>query len=1004
MNLAKISAEGSPKSKLIYHEDFDVLHVNTMEDHAYFIPFSKTQNPFERRENSKAFFLLNKEWDFKYYDSAIDLEDDFIAAKFEDKIPVPSCWQLYGYDKPQYTNLNYPIPYDPPYVPDDVPVGVYKTGYEYKADGLRKILAFEGVDSNLYLFINHDFVGYSQVSHHTSEFDITDYLSEGNNEITVAVFKWCDATYVEDQDKIRLSGIFRDVYILSRPQNRITDFRIHTYQKKNDFELEITVFGKDCDFTLFDADDNEIMKGSIKAGSTVKGTVSSPFMWSAEDPYLYKLVLEDDAEKIGEKVGFREISVKNMVLLLNGKPIKFRGVNRHDSYPDTGYVATYDKMRNDLLAMKKFNINAVRTSHYPNAPMFYKLCDELGLYVIAEADVEAHGCVATFNNLHWNEPNAYRKISTVACDERFKKSITDREKLLVVTNYNRPSIVFWSLGNETGWGVNMYEGAKLVKALDSSRILHYEGYVHRFDDEYPHEILDISSRMYMSTEEMKTFFDEAKENRPLVLCEYCHAMGNGPGDLEDYFEAFDSDERIAGGLIWEWCDHSVPLGKTSDGRVKYGYGGDFGEKHNDGNFCLDGLNYPDRTPHTGLYEVKQVYRPVRVMKGNNDNEFVIRNMLSFINAESLFDGRYEITSDGYRSQMYDFDFKAGPLSETIIKINDLPADSDNTYYIRFIFTYKNDMPWAEKGSEACFDQLKLFDGKTVRKEPEGGKVKLSRSPLFIKIEAGDCEYGFNVRTAAFDYIKCGGENMINKPLEFNFFRAPTDNDSKRGDWFNAHLNDFTVKVHDVNITQAPDRVEIEAERAFGWSMHLPFAVMNVKYTVYGDGTLDVNCDVKTSDRVLEMLPRFGLRLFVPKKLDTVSYYGYGPLESYIDKHRASYVGNFTEKIENMHEDYIKPQENSSHFGCTSMSVEGAGKKLSFSTSTDFSFNASEYTEEELSSKKHNYELEKDENNVICVDYKMAGVGSNSCGPALKDKYRLPLPDFTADFRIKPSIV
>ena len=1004
MNLAKISAEGSPKSKLIYHENFDVLHVNTLEDHAYFIPFSKTQNPFERRENSKAFFLLNKEWDFKYYDSAIDLEDDFIAAKFEDKIPVPSCWQLYGYDKPQYTNLNYPIPYDPPYVPDDVPVGVYKTGYEYKADGLRKILAFEGVDSNLYLFINHDFVGYSQVSHHTSEFDITDYLSEGNNEITVAIFKWCDATYVEDQDKIRLSGIFRDVYILSRPQNRITDFRIHTYQKKNDFELEITVFGKDCDFTLFDADDNEIMKGSIKAGSTVKGTVSSPFMWSAENPYLYKLVLEDDVEKIGEKVGFREISVKNMVLLLNGKPIKFRGVNRHDSYPDTGYVASYDKMRNDLLAMKKFNINAVRTSHYPNAPLFYKLCDELGLYVIAEADVEAHGCVATFNNLHWNEPNAYRKISTVACDERFKKSITDREKLLVVTNYNRPSIVFWSLGNETGWGVNMYEGAKLVKALDSSRILHYEGYVHRFDDEYPHEILDISSRMYMSTEEMKTFFDEAKENRPLVLCEYCHAMGNGPGDLEDYFEAFDSDERIAGGLIWEWCDHSVPLGKTSDGRVKYGYGGDFEEKHNDGNFCLDGLNYPDRTPHTGLYEVKQVYRPVRVMKGNSDNEFVIRNMLSFINAESLFDGRYEITSDGYRSQMYDFDFKAGPLSETIIKINDLPADSDNTYYIRFIFTYKKDMPWAEKGSEACFDQLKLIDGKKQRKEPEGGKVKLSRSPLFIKIEAGDCEYGFNVRTAAFDYIKCGGEDMINKPLEFNFFRAPTDNDSMRGDWFNAHLNDFTVKVHDVNISQAPDRVEIEAERAFGWSMHLPFAVMNVKYTVYGDGTLDVNCDVKTSDRVLEMLPRFGLRLFVPKKLDTVSYYGYGPLESYIDKHRASYVGNFTEKIENMHEDYIKPQENSSHFGCTSMSVEGAEKKLNFSTSTDFSFNASEYTEEELSSKKHNYELEKDENNVICVDYKMAGVGSNSCGPALKDKYRLPLPDFTADFRIKPSIV
>lgn len=434
------------------------------------------------------------------------------------------------------------------------------------------------------------------------------------------MLKWCDGTYLEDQDKIRLSGIFRDVYVVSRPEKRVNNYRIKTRLRGENALFEITVFSADAEVFLSDENGNAVASLAAKDGETACCEVASPKLWSPELPYLYRLEIITESEIIGERVGFREVTLRDGVIRFNGKPLKLRGVNRHDSYPDTGYCAGEEQMRRDLELMKRHNINAIRTSHYPNAPRFYQLCDEYGFYVIDEADVEAHGCVDVYNDFKWSR--GYNGIALLAGDERFREAILDRERLLVARDINRPCVIFRSLGNESGYGENFRLGAEYIKSADDTRLVHYES-THKLDDT-PDDVLDMVSQMYPSPESMREFLKNEREKRPLVLCEYCHAMGNGPGDLEQYRDIFYSDDRFVGGLVWEWCDHSVPLGETADGRVKYGYGGDWGERHNDGNFCMDGLCYPDRTPHTGLLELKQVYRPLRVYR--RGDEFVIKKL------------------------------------------------------------------------------------------------------------------------------------------------------------------------------------------------------------------------------------------------------------------------------------------------------------------------------------------------------------------------------------------
>lgn len=1001
MDISKIAAQNSPKSRMICHEDPQQLHVNTLEKYCYFIPFGADEDPFADRENSSRFELLNGEWDFRYYDSIIDMEDDFISVPFDRKIPVPSNWQLHGYDKPQYTNVCYPIPYDPPFVPDDIPVGVYSRSYNYTPDGLDRILVFEGADSCIYLYLNGEFVGYSQVSHSTSEFDITPFLHEGDNNITAAVLKWCDGTYLEDQDKFRLSGIFRDVYVLSRPKKRLENYIIRTDISDDNASARLVFTPNGCDVNakLADMNGNIIAEFFAKDGETVSADIYSPSLWSAEKPYLYSMTISAGDELIGEKIGFRKVCTQNGVVKINGKAVKFKGVNRHDSYPDTGYYASVEQMKNDIILMKKHNINAVRTSHYPNSPLFYKLCDEFGMYVIDEADMESHGCVEVYNDFKWSGENCYNGIALLASDERFRKAITDRAESLVKRDINRPCVIFWSLGNESGYGTNMLAAGELVKSLDDTRLLHYES-THRLDDTSD-AILDVVSEMYTSPEDMMKFLEKEDEKRPFILCEYCHAMGNGPGDLEDYHNIFYSNERFCGGFVWEWSDHACILGTTEDGKIKYGCGGDFGEKHNDGNFCMDALTYPDRTPHTGLLELKQVYRPVRISKGEKNGSFILNSMLEFENAGDILDCRYEMTYDGgvYAEDAVKFDLP--PMGKTEIFVPEAAEKFTEETYIRFIFTAKNDTLFCEKGYEICFDHIKLCEGESSLPSAKSNvPVTLDDTVFFVNVTAGNVSYRFNKRLSAFDSVKCGGKEILDKPLEFNFFRAPVDNDVMKGDWYRAHLNDYTVKNYGVSAMLSDGCAEITLRQSFGWSIHQPFAYMDVKYIISADG-LDIECDAEFSNKVT-FLPRFGIRMFLPKGFDRVDYFGYGPYESYIDKHQASYMGNFSAKICDMHEDYIRPQENSSHYGCRHMTVTDGSTTIRFTAEKDFSFNASEYTEEELAAKRHNFELEKYVSNVICVDSQMAGVGSNACGPALAEKYRLPLPNDSARLHIEVS--
>lgn len=998
MDIKKISAEGSPKSLLVFHEDPEILHVNTIPPHCHFTPFSQGQSPFADRAESDRFELLSGEWDFRYYDSIIDLEDDFLSLPFDRKIPVPSNWQLHGFDKPQYTNVCYPIPFDPPYVPDENPCGVYSRSFMHKQCDDDVILCFEGVDSCLYLFVNGRFVGYSQVSHSVSEFDITSYIKSGENTVTVLVLKWCDGTYLEDQDKFRMSGIFRDVYLLKRSKSRISDYVIKATPSADGSSatLSFTPFGLDAVAVFSDKDGRELCLLSAKDGEQATVQINAPHLWSAENPYLYDLVIRAGKEVIGEKVGIRKIEVENGVVKINGTAVKFKGVNRHDSYPESGFYASVEQMRKDLVLMKRHNINAVRTSHYPNAPEFYKLCDEYGLYVIDEADFESHGCVEVFNDFTWTQ--GYHGIALLACDSRFEKAICDRARLLVKRDINRPCVVMWSLGNESGWGKNTLSAARLVKELDAGRILHYESTLTL--DGTPNDILDVVSQMYPSTESMEEFLKNENERRPLLLCEYCHAMGNGPGDLEDYHEIFNSNERFCGGFVWEWSDHACILGYTEDGKPMYGYGGDFGEKHNDGNFCMDALTYPDRTPHTGLYELKQVYRPIRVLPCNEKGKFILCSTLEFENARELFDISYVVcdeTQELMSGSLGSVDIP--PMGEKEITIPYI-RDGLGEMFVRFIVSARNDTSYCEKGFEVCFDSI-CIEGERPRSDEATDERELSveDTPLRASVTAGDIVYSFDKRRSCIDSLKISGRELLDRPIEFNFFRAPTDNDTMKNDWVRAHLNDFTVRNYGAQVTSDKNAVTLAMRQSFGWSIHQPFAYMDVKYVFTSDGSLSISCQAEFSHKV-KLLPRFGIRLFLDKSFEKVSYFGYGPYESYVDKHQASYPGSFTDSIANMHEDYIRPQENSSHFGCRYMSISDGENTLKFTCDKDFSFNASQYTQEELFEKKHNFELEKCESSVVCIDSMMAGVGSHACGPELKEKYRLPLPNISAEFRIE----
>ena len=1000
-----------------HFEDLTVLRENTLPERSYFIPASKQMDDLvEHRERSDRFQLLNGNWKFRFFPSVQDVTEEFFRPDYDvsgfDTIPVPGMWQNYGYDNHQYTNVRYPIPFDPPYVPVANPAGAYVTTFEYHTDphAPRACLNLEGVDSCAYIWLNGQYVGYRQVSHSTSEFDVTDKLLEGENRLAVLVLKWCDGTYLEDQDKFRMTGIFRDVYLLKRPEEAIRDYRVTT---GNDGTVTVAVESP-VPVTLSLFDGRQLIAQAETADTAVL-TIPTPHLWSADDPYLYTLVLEASGEVITDRVGFREITIENSVLKINGQNIKFRGVNRHESDPVTGFVMSIEQMVKDLTIMKAHNFNAIRTSHYPCAPIFYQLCDQYGFYVIDEADNESHGTeFLAMKETKWDDIMR-RWYEPIADNPLFTEATVDRTRKLVIRDKNRPCVVIWSMGNECAYGCTFEAALSWTKAYDNTRPTHYESAWH-FGNRQNNDFsdLDTYSRMYPSLSEIEKNLQERMAHdhildRPYILCEYCHAMGNGPGDLEDYFHTFYAHDALCGGFVWEWCDHAIYKGKNENGKDMYWYGGDHGEKPHDGNFCMDGLVYPDRTPHTGILEYRNVYRPARVVSYDQaTGQLTLHNYMDFTDLQDYVNLSWEVTCDGVAIAQGTVETPSiAPHGDGVLT---LPVSVPETgkCFLKLTYTLKADRPLQPAGQFLGFDEVPL-ENKDARNQEalamdkvSAGSVSVAETAGTVLVTGDSFHYTLDKMTGLWSGLEVSGQPLLDRPMEWNVWRAPTDNDRKiKLIWKNNEYNAPVSRVYEISATSTGDTAVIEAHVGLtGWSIQ-KFLDLRVTWTVHGGGQLDVDIQALRNTE-FRFLPRFGLRLFLNRQLDQVDYCGYGPMESYVDKRRAASYGRFGGNVESLHEDYIRPQENGSHFGCDWMTLTGGKLGLQVVSREPFSFNASRYTQEELEQKGHNYELQPCGSTVLCIDHALSGIGSNSCGPELMEQYRFQPETFRRCFRLIPT--
>ena len=1116
-----------------YHKDPEALHIGCEENRAYFIPYGSAESAVNSHwSESERVIMLSGKWRFRYYNAPYEVPDNFWneIGGF-DEIDVPGCWQTQGYDRNQYTNVRYPIPFDPPHVPEINPCGAYARTFSIaeSAEKYSYYLNFEGVDSCFYLWVNNNMVGYSQVSHSTSEFDITRYIRAGENQIAALVLKWCDGTYLEDQDKLRFNGIFRDAYILRRPQGgHIRDIYVRQQINADLSGAEITAEiqwdgnPKSVACTLLTPGKTISQPSGMSAGAITTGmaaqkirvkaseateqttfvnlSIENPVLWNAEQPALYTLLFDTADEVVPVYLGIRKIEIKDAVLYVNNVNIKLKGVNRHDSDPETGAAISERQLLRDLFLMKRHNINAIRTSHYPNAPWAVRLYDRIGFYIIDEADIESHGAMSIYGARCGRDYESFvvedYDYGAFCHNPLFANAMLDRVRRLVMRDKNSPSVIMWSLGNESGYGPNLENAAAWIKSYDNNRLVHYEGSIYQkvghINDT---SNIDVLSRMYAPVPVVDGYFKE-KPGKPFIQCEFAHAMGNGPGDLEDYYQQIYRYDGFAGGFVWEWCDHAIYLGRTADGRKKYGYGGDFGEFPHDGNFCMDGLVYPDRTPHKGLLELKNVARPVRAIGFDAANGILkLRNCLDFTNIKDIINLRLtllcgkiiaapdktggaeaasarrqtgeaavgeRLAADGKPAgQASPADIKS--LGTTVIRRIEIHggaldiaphAEGEVSVPANFLAAIKNGAATStvsepggagagagsgvgsgdariDSGRRNASETVYLeavsllveyirntgselfeegecvgFDHFTLNEEISHASVITSAVKTSFDIDederwfviegrnpsSGDFRYVFDRFKGVFDQITVRGVSYLERPLEYNIWRAPTDNDRNvRREWERAGYNRKTVRVNASALYFNGNSVEIRADVTISAIYIQPILTLDTKWTIHPDGRFSLRVEAKR-DINLPWLPRFGLRFFLPAGMDQLEYYAYGPNESYIDKRRSSYLSLFNSTVGAQHEDYIKPQENGSHYGCKYLSLS-AGKSSAAGGSLrvcgeSFSFNASAYTQEELAAKAHNYELERSGCTVLCVDYKQSGVGSNSCGPVLLPQYRL----------------
>lgn len=983
-----------------YHQSTETLHVGCEKPRAYFVPFPcGCASKNAERGESTFFKSLCGEWNFKFFKSVNDVCD--LSTEGSDKLTVPMSWQMAlgrGYDVPNYTNVNYPIPYDPPFVPDENPCGLYSRKFTVPAAmaGKKIYLNFEGVDSAFYVWVNDEFAAYSQVSHMTSEIDITSLVHAGENEIKVLVLKWSDGTYLEDQDMWRMSGIFREVYLLFRDETHIRDIFVHCDLDDSftdaDFTVDIDVTGKaTVEWTLDCPCGETISSGKCdvdESGKIVVPTVKNAKLWSDEEPNLYALTLHCGNEYITLPIGARRVEIKDGCVVINGKKVKAKGVNRHDSHHLLGHSTPVEHMVRDIMIMKAHNVNMVRTSHYPNDPRFTALCDKYGIYVCDETDLETHGA---------------RPWYALSRSPEWEGEYVDRVQRMVERDKNHPCVIFWSLGNESGWGQNHVAMHTWIKSRDTSRIVHYEGANYDYNDgKYLRDVTDIESRMYPSPTWCDNYCKAPERDEPLFLCEYSHAMGNGPGDLRDYWEVIEANDNFFGGCVWEFIDHSVAIGDKY-GDPSFTYGGDFGDHPNDGNFCVDGLVYPDRRVHTGLEELKQAIMPVAVREVKPGT--VAIKSRRYFKSLSDISMAWTVKVDGkaVKSGVHP-NLDIAPEAEEVFEIvpeNELPACG--TVTLDLSFRQNKPTEWADVGYEVGFAQFIYERAEKIKAAPALYPVELCENREEYTVTVGETVYKISKFSGMITDICDNGEHLITKPVVPQIWRAPTDNDRNvQWDWRNSSIHNAKVKCYSTEVVKADENEAVILSKiSLAAAPNEVVLRADVTYTVkYGMG-IKIACDVKWNIQK-KHYPRFGMRLTMPEGAEQMRYFGYGPNESYVDKRLASKLGEYKSTVTENYEPYVFPQENSSHWGCIWADVHTvAGHGFLFTSCEPFSFNASHFSPEQLTETRHHYELKREPETTVMLDMRMDGIGSNSCGPELAEKYRFNETEFSSSVTIKP---
>ena len=1011
-------------------ETHRVVQRNRVPARADAIPFQDESGALTReRGRSPWFQLLNGAWKFHFCDSPAEAPPGFFEEDFDpagwDGVKVPWSWQLQGYGRPHYTNVIYPFPADPPRVPSENPTGCYRRTFAIPQGwaGRQVFLRFEGVDSAFHLWVNGCEVGYSQGSRVPAEFDITPHIRTGTNTLAVRVVQWSDGSYLEDQDMWWLSGIFRDVYLIAAPQVHLYDFFARTELDADyrDAVLKVRATvrnfgdagcsGRHIEMKLLDAagvpvfDEPVSAPLSVPAGQAsaadLEAPVAHPAKWSAEQPYLYTLLLSvlDGAGNVSEvktcRVGFRSVELKGGNMLVNGVAVILKGANRHDHHCDLGRAVPLDSMRQDVLLMKRHNLNAVRTSHYPNDPRFYDLCDEYGLYVIDEADLECHGFACTGN------------IHQISDDPEWESAYVDRMVRMVERDKNHPSIILWSLGNESGYGCNHRAMAAKAREIDPTRLIHYEG-------DYDVETADVQSRMYTSIADLEKFARDRKSGKPFILCEYAHAMGNGPGGLKEYWDTIYRHKRLQGGCVWDWIDQGIRV-RDEDGGEFFAYGGDFGDDPNDKQFLINGLIFPDRTPSPGLIEYRKVIEPVQAeAAGLAEGKVKLTSRYDFISLDHL-SLSWSVKADGQvvESGTMPVPKIAPGRSKTVtVPFTPPPVPQPGTdYWLHLSFRLAQDMNWASAGHEVAWAQFQLpveVPAGPIVRASEMQPVTCEEIGTALRVFGSSFEIIFDRARGRIVEWRHEGMPVITAGPRLNFWRAPTDNDERNvaGKWRDAGLHRLQHRIDSVEggtpgggVAQVRVRSRI-APPIYDQAFECEYA-----YTIFGSGDVLLNVHVLPRGKWCDTIPRVGLQMTLPGELDHVAWYGRGPGECYIDTREAAWVGVHRCGLDDLHTPYVFPQENGNRTDVRWVALADVrGMGLFAQGDPLLNFSAHRYTTEDLERATHTNELEPRGTITLNLDHRHTGIGSNSCGPELLEQYRLHPQEFSFTMRLKPFSV